>query len=114
MLFYNGDHVSSILCKKVVYLIHHVTCGSWMFNLFCILDFLGAFGLIPQFLSRILEIPYDIYYCGCPVIVYCGYPVVGLSMLYAGGVLFVWSSWKRLEQCSSLSILLSIHHPHHF
>lgn len=79
MLFYNGDHVSSILCKKIVYLIHHVTCGSWMFNLFCILDFLGAFGLIPQFLSRILEIPYDILLlwlsCGSLLWLSCGRPV---------------------------------------
>lgn len=26
-----------------------------------------------------------------------GCPVSGLSMLFAGGVLFVWSSWRRLD-----------------
>lgn len=78
MLFYNGDHVSSRVCKKIVYLMHHVTCGSWMFNLFCILDFLKAFGLIPQFLSRILEIPFVILLwlsCGSLLWLSCGRPV---------------------------------------
>lgn len=37
-----------------------------------------------------------------------GCPVSGLSMLFAGGVLFVWSSWRRLGWLEAYGFIIYI------